>query len=252
MTQNIETILARAAGFGVSAVRDVQIADPDEALGFIFDWIEGCMLPRTLVVSADQATKLSIDVSGGRVLSVRAGDGAILGEGFDSSDPEHADACVQILRKHLAGCSQMSVDMRAPDAILDPAQTGVDVAALLEASALFRVPAAERVQDMMIAMQDVIFAICREGKAPDILADDVQLAPEVLDLVSEELSDPKGLQTILSAEDLLIVDIDDLLALGLLQSQEGPLGLLFERAATADVCRFWATLPQSVVAGVVE
>lgn len=240
MTQDLSAILARASGYGLEPENQTHVSGAEDAIGVLLDQVEFCILPRTLVVSVNGIRRLWVDAANGGLIEARTVEA-------DVFEPVDLPACISFLKKQFEGCERLDIVSQIPDVPIDASQTGLKAADLMTECRLLRVPPTERLQDLLIAVQDVLFAIYRPDHSVEIVAPDFEASDELLDRIQAEMLDHQGLFNLIHSEEVLVVGLDKTLALAALQTEEGPMALILDRESAADVAAFWAQLPQSLV-----
>ncbi|MBS0123694.1 hypothetical protein [Thetidibacter halocola] len=111
-TGALRRILARAAAAGLASERQRDTASPDEALAFILDRIDSCVLGRRLTVEVNGSTRIVMDVSGRRLLQVSCANDArpdLTGMLLSAADASQVEGIADWLTALCSDCRRVSV-----------------------------------------------------------------------------------------------------------------------------------------------
>lgn len=254
----LSALLARTAAIGV-APRQCQATSADMALGFVIEAIRTCILPRQLIVSADQKVLLRMEAGGGTLLQILESDAAVSGSHapgllerpLRGTDREDVIAAAQLFLTLFPGNQDLFVATKRPDTATDPAQSGIDGDLLLRAVKMVPLSAAitDRFAHFVEAAEEVIVAVIPESGPTRTLHPDITLPRDVADRVAGLFGTTGHPIHDLTEEEMLFLrpTDPDYPAIGVTRTTAGLVALIVEPDSCTDLAAYWADLPHGTV-----
>ncbi len=144
LSSGLRAVLSGVAANGILPRRELRPNSSKDALGFLLDQIDTCVMARRLSIVADGTINVTLDASERRLLSISRLEGLALGDirsdliatRLFGSDTEHCAGVAEILIALCDGCQHVSVTAQPLDMAAEAAVSGISVRQLQAALGL--------------------------------------------------------------------------------------------------------------------